>query len=398
VTYTLSGPSATFTSAGCTPIGPTLLCPAPAAGTVVFDVAATDNTVDNAVTVTVSPLPDQADSNLTDNSSTTTLQAVVVVPPPLTDVDVALTGLSPATVRPDADDTYAVSGDLSVTGPAASLVQDVIYTVSGAQFVEDGTPTSTLTRPVSDTAPGFVLTHQGAGTATITAAAGGFVETDPNDNAGSVALAPYDVALGPLTASSASADQSGDQRFTARLDRDGFAGSIAFTIPQAPGDLTLAGSSVSGDVVTFTVHSALKDRSPVPFEVRADLPTAYTDYDTADNSRGATYTYASTPLAFTSAKASNRAGNEWMVNATVTGVPQGASVAFGLTTPSEFVSSATCTISHDDHVMTCTPTSTGPFTVTFRAKLPGAQDQQHGTLTAGVVGDPTRTATTTITD
>ncbi len=310
----------------------------------------------------------------------------------------SLTGLGPATVRPDAGDTYALSGALSVTGPAASLVQDVTYTVTGAQFVEGGTPTSTVTRPASDTTPGFMLTHQGAGTATITAAATGYVETDGSDNAGSVNLAPYDVALGPLTASSPTANQNGDQQLTATLDRDGFTGSIAFTMPQAAGDLTLTGSSVSGTVVTFTVHSARKDLSPADFEIRADLPAAYTDYDTADNSRGSTYTYAGTPFAFSAATASDRVGGEWTVDATVTGVPQGATVTFGLTNPAELVSANGCVISDSNHTLTCAPGSAGAFTVTFRAKLPGAQNQQHGTLTAGVVGDASRTASTTITD
>ena len=56
VTYTLSGAPATFTSTGCTPLGQTLLCPAPAAGTVVLDVDAADTSVDNPVTVTVAKI------------------------------------------------------------------------------------------------------------------------------------------------------------------------------------------------------------------------------------------------------------------------------------------------------------------------------------------------------
>ena len=82
----------------------------------------------------------------------------------------------------------------------------------------------------------------------------------------------------------------------------------------------------------------------------------------------------------------------------MTGVPQGATVTFGLTNPAEFVSATGCVTSDSNHTLTCAPGSAGAFTVTFRAKLPGAQNQQHGTLTAGVVGDPTRTASTTITD
>ena len=70
---------------------------------------------------------------------------------------------------------------------------------------------------------------------------------------------------------------------------------IEFSIPGAPGDLTLDRPSASGTLVTFTVHSAKKDLGTAAFQIRADLPAAYTDYDTADNSSRATYTYASTP-------------------------------------------------------------------------------------------------------
>ncbi len=90
-------------------------------------------------------------------------------------------------------------------------------------------------------------------------------------------------------------------------------------------------------------------------------------------------------------------GNQWTVTATVTGVPQGGSVAFGLTSPSEFVSGTGCTVSADKQTLTCPPAATGPYSVTFQAKLPGNPGQQHGSLTAAVVGDATRSASAAIT-
>ena len=104
------------------------------------------------------------------------------------------------------------------------------------------------------------------------------------------------------------------------------------------------------------------------------------------------------PFAFSSPpKGSGKVGNQWTVTATVTGVPQGGSVVFGLTSPSEFVSGTGCTVSPDKQTLTCTPGSTGSFTVTFQAKLPGNPGEQHGSLTAAVVGDATRSASAAIT-
>jgi hypothetical protein len=151
--------------------------------------------------------------------------------------------------------------------------------------------------------------------------------------------------------------------------------------------------------VTFTVHSSLLDRAPATF----GLNVSAEGWTVLDNNASSTYTYATTPVppfAFDSApKASGKVGGEWTVTATVTGVPQGGSVAFGLTSPSEFVSGAGCTVSTDKQTLTCTPGgATGPFTVTFQAKLPGNPGEQHGSLTAAVVGDETRTASGAITE
>ena len=81
----------------------------------------------------------------------------------------ALTGLSPATVRPQSDDRYDLTGTVSVTGPAAAAVQDVTYTVTGARVRHRHRPGDQVTRPASDTTPTFTLVHRGAGQATITA-------------------------------------------------------------------------------------------------------------------------------------------------------------------------------------------------------------------------------------
>jgi hypothetical protein len=313
---------------------------------------------------------------------------------------VALTALSPATVRPQTGDRYDVTGTVSVTGPAATSVHDVTYTVSGAEFVTGSGPSATLTRPATDSAPTFTLTHQGAAKVTVTASAPGFHDTLSLNDTASADLSPYDVSLTGLTPSTATADQSGDQSFTATVHRDGFTGNLVYALVGAPADLSLT-STEAGDQVTFTVHSAKKDLPANGFTVRAALPDGFTDYATGNDSASSTYTYAVTPVppfAFSSAPtAGGKVGNQWTVTATVTGVPQGGSVAFGLTAPSEFVSGTGCTVSTDKQTLTCRPGTSGPFTVTFRAKLPGNPGEQHGSLSAGVVGDGTRTAAANIT-
>ena len=216
---------------------------------------------------------------------------------PNKNVDVALNGLPTTAVRPGTNDSDSVPATVSVTGPAAARVQDITYTVTGAQFVDGNATSDTVTLPATTKAPTFTLTRKGGGTATITASAPGFAETDADDNTGGVELRPYDIELGPLTPLSDSANHDGEQRFTATLKRDGFSGDIGFSLPGTPGDLTLTSSSVSGTQVTFVVHSARKDLGTAPFQIRADLPTGYTDYDIADNTAGGTYTYARTPTA-----------------------------------------------------------------------------------------------------
>ena len=65
-------------------------------------------------------------------------------------------------------------------------MHDVTYTVSGAQFAEGGT---SVTRH-DDATPSFVLTSKGATTATITASAPGFTETNAADNVRTVGSRP----------------------------------------------------------------------------------------------------------------------------------------------------------------------------------------------------------------
>lgn len=304
-------------------------------------------------------------------------------------------------MRPQSGDRYAVTGTVSVTGPAKASVQDVTYTVTGAAFVTASGTSTTITRPATDSTPTFTLTHQGATTATITASVPlPFHDTLLLNDAASADLRPYDVSLTGLTPSTATADQSGDQKFTATVHRDGFTGKLDYAPVGFPTDLSLTWTE-AGDQVTFTLHSAKKDLPATGFTVRAGLPSGFADYASGNDGASSTYTYAATPVpafAFSSApRASGKVGNQWTVTATVTGVPRGGSVAFGLTSPSEFVSGTGCTVSTHKQTLTCTPGTSGPFTVTFQGKLPGNPGEQHGSLSAGVVGDATRTATANIT-
>ena len=218
-----------------------------------------------------------------------------------------------------------MSGALSVTGPAASRVQDVTYTVTGAQFVVGGSTTGSVTRPASETSPAFVLTRQGSGTATITASAPGFTETDGADNAAAVELRAYDVRLTELTAAPGTADASGNQTFTAHLDRDGYTGSLTYALVGAS-DLSTSAPSVAGDTLTFTVHSTKTDQGSAPVQVRADLPTGYTDAAPSNNTTGtATYTYYVTPppvdVVLASLTRTAVKGPTNTVSAVITGVP-----------------------------------------------------------------------------
>jgi hypothetical protein len=143
------------------------------------------------------------------------------------------------------------------------------------------------------------------------------------------------VALSGLTPSSATADQNGDQTFTATLDTDGFPGTIGFS-PVGAQDPTLTHWTISGGTATFTVHSGAKDRPATPFTVRADLPTGFTDYTPGNDSASSTYTYATTPLPNADV---NLTLNELVpgnsgkgaVVATVKGVPDKATMTLVLT-------------------------------------------------------------------
>ena len=171
----------------------------------------------------------------------------------------ALTALAPATVRPQSGDRYDVTGTVSVTGPAAASVQDVTYTVTGAEFVTASGTSATVTRPATDSAPAFTLTHQGAAKVTVTASAPGFHDTLSLNDTASADLSPYDVSLTGLTPSTATADQSGDQKFTATVHRDGFTGNLDYALVGAPADLSLTDgrSRRPGDV-----HGALGEEGP----------------------------------------------------------------------------------------------------------------------------------------
>jgi hypothetical protein len=296
-------------------------------------------------------------------------------------VDVALTGLSPATVRPQSDDRYDLTGTVSVTGPAAAAVQDVTYTVRGAEFVTGTGPATTVTRPASDTTPTFTLVHRGGGQATVTASvAPSFNDTLSLNDSASADLRPYDVSLSGLTPSSATADQSGDQTFTATLDDDGFPGTLGFVVVGGQ-DPALTHWTISGSTVTFTVHSGSKDQSATGFAIRAALPGGFTDYTPGNDSASSTYTYAATPpppvlpFAFAGSPTATAAGpNDYDVVVPVENVPAGATqVMLSLPSPQEKVNSAVgpCTVTGTREVTCPVPSGATSLTIHFNAQLPG---------------------------
>jgi len=294
VQLALTGDVDTFAAGGCTavPLTTTLTCDVPADGSFVFTITTHDAAKDRPVTIAVAPLTGYTDLRADNNSPAVTLGAAPV--PPSTDVDVALTALAPATVRPQSGDRYDVTGTVSVTGPAKASMQDVTYTVTGAEFVTAAGTSATATRPATDSAPTFTLTHQGATTASITASVPGFHDTESLNDTSSVALRPYDVSLTGLKPAIATADQSGDQKFTATVHRDGFTGKLDYAPLGFPTDLSLTWTE-AGDQVTFTLHSVKKDLPATGFTVRAGLPSGFTDYASDDNAASSTYTYATTP-------------------------------------------------------------------------------------------------------
>jgi RNA polymerase sigma factor (sigma-70 family) len=379
LTYTLSG-NATFADDGsCTPVAKTLVCDVTAGGDQAFLLKADDNGHDTPVTITVAAPTGFTDTHDSNNVANTVLAATST--PPSTDVDVALTGLSPATVRPQSDDRYDLTGTVSVTGPAAAAVQDVTYTVSGAEFVTGTGPATAVTRPASDTTPTFTLVHRGAGQATITASvAPTFNDTLSLNDSASADLRPYDVSLSGLTPTSATADQSGDQTFTATLDDDGFPGSVGFSVVGGQ-DPALTHWTISGSTVTFTVHSGSKDQPATGFAIRTALPGGFTDYTPGNDSASSTYTYAATPpppvlpFAFSGSPTATAAGpNDYDVVVPVENVPAGATqVVLSLPSPQEKVNTAVgpCTVTGTREVTCPVPSGATSLTMRFNAQLPG---------------------------
>ena len=242
------------------------------------------------VSVTADLPTGYTDADASDNTRTATWTA----PPPLSrDVDVSMRStLTPETARPGADDRYELTAAVSVNGPARSRVQEITYTVTGAQFVEGAGTTSTVTRQASESFPTFVVTHRGGSTVQITADARGFTETAPVDNMARATLRPYDVGLTDLRATTPTADADGNQTFVARLDRDGFTGPLDFRVTDKPTGATTSVPAESGDGrVTFTVTS--RDGGDV--NLRVDLPAGYTDADPGDNAPQQAASFAPKP-------------------------------------------------------------------------------------------------------
>ncbi len=292
--------------------------------TVTFTIRS-DSAASHPVSVTAELPTGYTDADAGDNTRTATWTAL---PPLSRDVDVSMRPvLTPETARPTTDDRYELTAAVSVNGPARTRVEEITYTVTGAQFVDGAETRSTVTRPASDSSPSFVVTHRGGANVTITADAVGFSETAPVDNSARATLRPYDVSLTDLRPTTPTADADGEQVFTATLDRDGYDGSPRIHAQQGPegphGDRLLR---VDGDTVTFTVHSSRADLQPADIEIRADLPATYTDAVIGNNSATSTYTYYATPTAdLKLGLTSDIKGNAGKGSATasVSGVPSG---------------------------------------------------------------------------
>ncbi len=330
------------------------------------------------VSVTADLPAGYTDADASDNTRTATWTALP------RDVDVSMRStLTPETARPAADDRYELSAAVSVNGPAGSRVQEITYTVTGAQFVDGAGTTSTVTRPASESSPTFVVTHRGGSTVQITADARGFTETAPVDNSARATLRPYDVGLTDLRATTPTADADGNQTFVATLDRDGFTGPLDFRVTDKPAGATTSVPTESGDGrVTFTVTS--RDGGDV--NLRVDLPSDYTDADPRDNAPPQAASFVPKPAPQADLKlslSSDIKGNAGKGSATVavSGGPADAAVSLVVGFDADQVTvsvPAGCTATTGRIV--CTTTGATVPARTFDIALTDRPDQ-HGTTT-----------------
>ena len=218
------------------------------------------------VSLTVDDLPDGFE--LTGDSGTITSHSYV-----RTTVDAALS-LDAARSRPAEGNVYTVPGTLALSGPSAAKISTVTYTVTGGTFLDDGTSTTTVSRPADQTSPTFQVVPADIHDPEVSIAVGvaaPYRDTDLTATTPRTAdLAPYDISLTSPAAGTDTADAQGDQQFTATLQTDGFpieAHPLSFALADpAPGD-TLVSSSRAGDTVTFMVRSTSTARHPVAFRV-----------------------------------------------------------------------------------------------------------------------------------
>ena len=291
IRYTIDG--GTFVPGpGCT----STECTSTATGVPSFQVRPDDPAAVSTVTITAHTPTGFHDTDATNNSASATLQRY----------DVSLTNLTPTspTADPDGDQEFtATLHDDGLSGLTYTLdsptAGDSIRNVR-----VDGTTVTFTVRSASTTAHGVSVTvHLPTG----------YTDANPTDNTtdrASWSPHAFDVALGDLSPTTASANAEGDQTFTAKLDRDGYTGSIDFRLSKGSADLTLKSSSVSDGTATFVVHSTKADQGKAPFTVTAGPAGTHPDPNTGNNDGVGTYVYFVTPPPTADAKRRLVAGSD----------------------------------------------------------------------------------------
>ncbi|MFL6135563.1 MAG: sigma-70 family RNA polymerase sigma factor [Nocardioidaceae bacterium] len=320
-------------------------------------------------------------------------------------VDVRLLSLSPAFVRPDADEQYTVTGMVSMDGRHARDLTHIDYSVTGAEFTANGDCTATTCTMSATGTPTFQL-HRlpGSGSPRISIRAhvpAGFRDIDPDNDSASAFLKPYDVSLSDLSAETSTAGEDGNQTFSARFGSDGIDSDdipVSFELADGPPDARLTHGWVSNGRATFSVHSETDTSHPVA--VRAVLPHGFTDADPANNTAtGATFTPHPriADLRLSASFASyDKDDHHGVIAVTVENAPQGM-LTFALIAhqPVDLTDSADCRLAADRQSASCQVSRLGTFSTTFGIDLPPGQAVSM-TVTAGGYDNPDESDNTAV--
>jgi hypothetical protein len=322
-----------------------------------------------------------------------------------TPVDVGMLSLSPAAARPDHDDEYTLNGWVSVEGERAGDLNRIEYTVSGAEFTHSGDCTASTCTMSATGSPTFHL-HRlpGTGSSQVTITAHvpqGFRDTHSANDSASAELKPYDVSLTGLVAESPSADEHGDQVFSARLGSDDIDSNdikLSFELTDGPADARLTHTWVSDGQVAFTVHSETDTSHPVA--VRVALPHGLEDADTTNNTAdGATFTPGpqKANLRLSAKYAGYDKGDQHgVISVTVENAPSGVlTFAVNAHQPVDLTGSPDCSLSDDRRSATCRVSEPGTFSTRFGIDLPPGQTVSM-TVTAEDNPDPDESDNTVV--